>query len=708
MFLRTVAIVVLASLIAIACQGDPATVAVPAHTPVSQPADTPAQASTSAPTATLAPTESPTATAAPTLAPTTADTPVPPTNTPEPTNTPPPTNTPTPEPTPTNAPAPTRTPRPTSASRPTATPGMTSATELPSQLAGLENADKLWEESPQRAEKIARLPWVGDGVSEDEREAAELLIGAAIWYPREFGVMAEFPWVEGDSITAAETDALFGFRWTPRYSSDHAQPLLQMSWAQQEITEQEGEAIKYLYRTARYAPELATPLFGKPWVQDGITPHDLTAIKNLHWMARPEEMDELVWLNAPSEAEYHQLALELSLQIANARWLQDSPDRHEAEATQRLSWMFGRTPELATKAWQKPWLSDDITRDEVVVLDNIDWLARPKDDKFVQQTLVAALGILDMPFLENLSSEDILAVRSLQNLESDDTAAFLEVMNHPKLRDGITDSEAKLVALLHAAPDLAVHILRDEDRLHSEERTIRLPHSGEVLLVVARFYDEASMAMELLEAHVRTIEEYLGEPFPTDRIVLVFRDWDAGQYTFGHTGILMKMSSGYYLGSNDWNGRTSTRLASMVARYYVNFEHVGPEQRWITSGFATFMSDASQLALGKEPYDWWGCAKVDTIAALEALDTQQDGITRCHLAMGNSLMHAMHEELGEDAFKAGIAALHRMTLADAPPEGCEGTDLTICHVEAAFKAGASDAIAAQVDEVLDRWYGPRE
>lgn len=556
-------------------------------------------------------------------------------------------------------------------------------------------------------------------MSEDEREAADLLIGAAVWYPREFGVMAEFPWVEDNTITAAETEALYGFRWTPRYSSDHAQPLLQMAWAQQEITEQEGEAIKFLYRTTRYAPELATTLFGKTWVQDGITTDDLTVIKHLHRMARPEEMDELVWLNAPSEAEYHQMALELSLQILDAAWLQDGPDRHEAKAIQRLSWMFGRTPELAAKAWQKPWLSDDITRDEVVVLENIDWLARPKDDKFEQQTLAAALQILDMPFLETVTVADAPAVRSLRRLEGNDTAAFLEIMTHPRLKDGITGEEAKIVALLGGTyqnrPE-SVEVLLRGTGVHLEERTIELPLAGETLLAVIRIRDHVTPNIDYLEHSVRTIEEFMGEPFPTGYVALYFDD--ANVRSGGGAGTNFGTHIAMSLDYDVENGRLWDYAPSTIAHEVAHHYWRGNSRDWLDEGPANFLESIAENARIDKPIEVRSnpCAAADTIAELESLavhrETWQETVAqnwfRCNYSLGERLFVELYETLGEETFRQGFRSLWLKSQAEDYNDDCEGTDLTICHVAAAFKTSESDAIAAKIDEVLDRWYGPRE
>ena len=417
--------------------------------------------------------------------------------------------------------------------------------------------------------------------------------------------------MKDDAITAAETDALFGFRWTPHSSPTHTQPLLQMSWAQQEITEEEGEAVRYFYWAARNTPELATMLYEKPWVQDGITGDELMIIKYLYRIAKSED-------NEP-----------------------------------------------------------------------------------------AAQTILGMPFLDSVAGMDALAVQSLERLEHDDTDTFLEIIEHPRIKDGITDDEAEVVVLLHAAPERFRQILKQDGGLHLERRKVQLPITGETNLLVAHFNEDNSEALNLLEAYATFIEGYMGEPFPSQYITLMFHDWESGRYHYGYTPITLKMSSWFYYDARNKNGRTAAFLARMVGWYYARDWDVEPEQRWVTSGFGTFMSDLAQVELGRDPWVWGGCAKASTLAALETIGTEHDGWTGCHRALGNQFMHALHGALGKETFQRGLRNLHRSAQQDGPVDGCDSANLTICHVVAAFKDGAEDNVAAQVDEVVARWYGPR-
>ncbi len=310
-------------------------------------------------------------------------TPVPPTNTPAPTFTP------KPKPTATARPTPTHTPRPTFTPRPTITP------TPPSPIAGLENAAWLERNKRALANELKGLAWVADGVDDSEREAAELLIAAARWYPDTFSALVE-----------------------------------------------------------------------KPWLHDSVTHHEAIAIEYLRW----------------------------------------------------LSWW---STDLAGAILQKPWMADEISSDEAMTVRRLYSVVWTQGNNVRPDIIAKASEILDMPFLESLEGADAAAVRSLARLEGNDTTVFLEIMNHPRLKDGITDDEAKIVALLggtYSYRPESVDVLLRGTGVRLEERVINLPLSGETLLAVIRIRDQVTPNMDYLEHSVRTIEEFMGEPFPTNYV----------------------------------------------------------------------------------------------------------------------------------------------------------------------------------------------
>ncbi len=120
-----------------------------------------------------------------------------------------PTN-PTPEPTPTPMPMPEATPVPeptATALPPMPTPTATPAPkpELPNGYANLQGAQYLEDTNSAIAQRIRALPWVADGVTTAERDAAEALLDIATFRASLFLEVAEKTWLEAGSV--AELDA---------------------------------------------------------------------------------------------------------------------------------------------------------------------------------------------------------------------------------------------------------------------------------------------------------------------------------------------------------------------------------------------------------------------------------------------------------------------------------------------------------------------
>ena len=559
----------------------------------------PTHTATPAPTATDTP---PT----PTLTPVPTDTPVPPTNTPAPTFTPRPRPTDVPEPTPTRTPRPTPTPRPSSTPAP------------PSPIAALENGDWLDRNKRPLAMEIRSLPWVADGVDESEREATELLIAAARWYPAVFNALMAKPWV-GDGVTPAETDAIFGFRWMPLYADGLVEQVLVLPWVQDDITADETTALRYLYRAGRYVDELADRLVVKPWVQD------------------------------------------------------------------------------------------DITADEAAVIRDLYLTARAQDEALEPATNAKALQLVDMPFLESVEGADAPAMKSLRKLERDNTARFLEVMSHPVLSDGITDEEAKAVALLWGTNTYKPEYVDDlltQSGIFVEEKTIQLPLSGEVLLAVFRHRDQVTPSIDYLEHSVTFMEEIMANPLPVNYVALFFTDaipeGVGGKYFGTHIG-----AQPHYdlVGATRWK-RTPFVIAHEVAHYYWR----GNKWDWTDEGLAVFLATLSENRRTGFPVEArkTPCSSAATIGELEAMFSEETGTegSSCNYPLGEAIFLDLYHSLGEDTFSQGLRRLYLKDLYDDPTDECEGTQLRICHLISAFKTNASEDVAAKVDEVVSRRYGP--
>ena len=549
----------------------PAAAVVPTPTTAATPADTP----TPRPTATVIP---PT----PTLTPEPTATPVPLTATLTPTPTPTATPVSTPTPTATPQPTPTATPQPTPprAPQPTLAPRLTLAPAQTVPITDLDRAAWLEQNKPALFNQLNALPWIADGIDDAEREAAQLLVDSGRHYPDTFNTLLPMPWVGNDTVTAAETEAIYGIRWSAKYA-----------------------------------------------------------------------------------------------------------------------------PTLADKLLQKSWVQDDITRDEGIIIRSLYWLARRTDEATQQRMVDVAISIIDMPFLDDVAFAEARAVMSLHYLAgSRYRNSFQAIMSHPKVRDGITDQEAKVISVIrsaaHYSPEMIPHLLNGldgSDGVYLEERTIQLPLTGETLLTIVRTQDQTTASMGYLEHAVRFAEKFMAAPLPTNYVALYFGtlgpNFGANNWW---THMAMRQSS-------DGPEEYARTVAHEVGHYY--FRSPGPT--WISEGTANIIHILAEYERTGLPLETHlknrRCD--DSIKTLAATEPLED--SRCARNLGERFFLDLYRTLGKDAFLQGFRTLYRLRLVDNPDDDCrECTALNVHHVLDAFTSKVPEDVAAKAKAVLLKWYGP--
>ena len=372
---------------------------------------------------------------------------------------------------------------------------------------------------------------------------------------------------------------------------------------------------------------------------------------------------------------------------------------HEAAAIDEIYSIAYYAPALADAMLEKSWVEDDITRDEAVVIDRLESTIRAKDKSLQQQVIQKVIEILDMPFLDTVERADAPAVRSLETFEDAGSAEFLELMAHPTLKDGIDDEEAKIVVLLGSTnqykPQL-VPVLLEGTSVFKEERIINLPHSGEVLLTIIRFSDHSSPNMDYLEHAVRHHEDVMGEPLPTNYVAWYFVDYVSSGHHAG-THIASNPKRDPAIGEY-W--RAPRHAAHETGHYYWRDSQV-----WISEGGADMLAILSENARIGRPlvHNREQCASFNTISEIADAEKDTDEY-RCAYRLGQRLFLDLYLTLGEATFQEAFRSLYLKRIRDDPTDDCEGTELGICHLESAFKAGASNEMAAKVDEVIGHWY----
>ena len=453
-----------------------------------------------------------------------------------------------------------------------------------------------------------------------------------------------------------------------------------------------------------------------------MSPSPIAGLKNGDWLEtnkrpRAAEIRELTWV-ADSVSDAERTAAEMLIACArwypatfnallHKSWLKDDITDNETVAVESLYWLSFYGPDVPRAILQKSWVADGISSDAATVIRYLYGMVWIENDAIRQNIVETAIQILAMPFLETVESADALAVRSLARLERSSEDAFLEIMSHPKLSDGITDEEAKIVALLggtYSKKPETVDVLLRGTGVYLEERTIDLPLSGETLLVIIRIRDQITDRMDILEHSVRSIEGFMGEPLPTSYIALFFEDATTYELGGNNFGTHVTMSLLYDVENGHLEKVVGHTIAHEVAHYYYG----GNNEDWIDEGAAELLGSISENARTEAPIEAtrYPCASAKTITELENLDAKvKTSEFLCNYSLGEGFFLDLYHALGEATFRQGFRNLYLKSLSNDDMDDCEGTDLSICHLAAAFKSDVSADVEAKVDKIVSRWYG---
>lgn len=611
----------------------------------------------------------------------------------------PPSPTFTPRPTPATTPlslAASVPPQPTFGPRPTLTPR--------SPLSNFPNGDWLERENPSAAESIKALPWVDDGIDQREEAAVEELIYLADDL-KVFDVVIARHWVF-DSLNQLELSAIEYIRYVAGHDINLGGQIADLQWLADGVEQPEPDVVNSLWNIVYRDAALAERIVGMPWVQDDVSGLESEVLENLFWIADADtglehQIVAMPWLqDGVTELEsvsVENLALvanadaELARRIVGMAWLGGEVTELENAAVENLFWISDINVALGHRVVELAWLADDVTAAESSVIEELWYIA--------YEDAAAAARLVDMPFLRSLEPPDIVATESLANLAALDPQSFREVMSHPTVTNGITNEWAPIVATLYnvsqEAPAL-VDILLDPAQVTQEWRTAMLPHSGPVDLVVIRTGPGAPRSMDLLEHSVRSAEEFMGLPLPTNYVGLLFGNTVAGYSAGTNYSTHVTVLPEYDVDDGSENAEFAGHLiAHEVAHYYW-----ASGKDWVDEGIADFMASIAERARTGRTLEATNdpCEYTDNIAELEQLAALgNDEVFDCNYSLGEGFFLDLYFALGDQAFREGLRRLYRMALVEDNADNYEGTELTVSHVKDAFQSDAAKA-------VVNRWY----
>ena len=422
-------------------------------------------------------------------------------------------------------------------------------------------------------------------------------------------------------------------------------------------------------------PRLANSILELVWVADGLDDLESEAVQTIVHIA----------------AFYDSLADSL-LQTA---WFADGVSEIELEAVGDVRFINRRSTAAAARLMGMAWFADGVSEAESDVIHNMALIAQENAD--------AAARVIAMPFLTSLEPPDEMALEALGDLAYFDSANFAHAMSRPTLADGVTDSEAPIVATLRGvyktSPRL-VDVLLDPSRVYVESKTTRLPLSGDVVIVVIRTNPGAARSVTLVENAVRMSERLMERPLPTNYVGVLFEESVASSFAGTNFGTHIAIRPKYDVDDGSRDADFAPRnIAHEVSHYYWS-----GDADWVDEGMANFMEAAIENRRTGAPMIPTNapCAYAADIAHLEAL-SPADAATAfgCNYSLGERLFLDLRRALGESAFWSAARELSDMSQADTlDDDRRKGTFLNMKHVRQAFGGESEGAAAA----VISRWH----
>ena len=536
----------------------------------------------------------------------------------------------------------------------------------------------LKQEDPEAEAAIRELPWIADGITntgdyvENEINYVIGFVERARRANESFWAYLELPWMR-DGYQWTEYGVAINLGNLAYWDDVSTARILKMPFL--ETLEGDEEDIVYFLLDVAYRRSLLS-LISSPRLEGGIRDGQLGTVALVDIELRDPE----------AAAALNGLA-----------WIQDDVGLSEQTAVRSLVNTAAGSDALFRALLAKSWVRDGLTHDESRVVERLHFMASSPSDKSNE---AMALRILGMPFLNNVTALDYLAVNSLNTLLfSGDEGALEQVLSHKELSDGVTDEWTSLVAVTSSArknPSLRNALLVPQPP-PVQKRVIRLPLAGDVTLHAIEPQDSsASLAqMNVLEHAVRTHEGFMGQPFPHRDVVLFISDVSLLGY-FGD-GLI----------ESDSRSRAAAITERAAAAWRFTPIWLVRPSAWLGAGarqFLTHISERERLDRAlPEPRD--SCGGADSIADLFERGLEN---SHCKSDLGEGMFLDLYRSLGEADFQKGFSNLHWVSTEPGPGEGlrrdCTGEDAVLCYLKGAFLSPLSPALAATAETVIDRRY----
>ena len=598
---------------------------------------------------------------------------------------------------------------------------------------------------------VLKCPWIQDGITETEEEFIDFVEGLDDITEEGAAAVMAMPWTQ-DYITVTEAETVKRLRWLGDKDDENGialiETILALGWMQDDVTETEKGFIYWLEALDEEDEEAAAVVVAMAWTRDSVTETEHEAIEQLYYLAVREdgggnnlesvlafswmqddvtetEKDFIYWLEVLDEEDEEAAAVVVAMPwvldgitnveaeairwlsnvegkeaaswLVSLGWVEDGIKEIEVKTIEQISYVYLLDSRVAAKVTSLDWVRDGIEDPEAHIIEDLTSIAREDSSE--------ALRIAGMPFLQTVEPPDITAMRSLWQLATLKPEIFVSVMSHAAFSDGISDDTAPIVATLYNVarvnPPL-IDVLLDPSRVNLERRIITLPLSGSVTLDIIRTGPGAARSMDLLEQSVLGAEDFMGVPFPTRHVALLYESAFSSHAIGSNFGSHISISPKY---DADDDSHEAADALSIIAHEVAHYYWTGNVD-WLDEGATDLMAvvihraqDGRPIAVTRRP-----CSEAATIAELESLDISKvDAALQCNYALGQRLFVDLNRTVGDERFRQGFRTLYLASQVEDAPEGHAGITLSIQHVREAFRSddGAETGVIA-------RWYDGTE
>lgn len=311
---------------------------------------------------------------------------------------------------------------------------------------------------------------------------------------------------------------------------------------------------------------------------------------------------------------------------------------------------------------------------------------------------------------DSLSPFDLPALLSLHRMAQDRPEKLAQLSKSAWFGDGLTDSEAAIVAALYErsrfqSPEFD-DTVRDPNSLNVEISATASRRGTTVPIAIIRSGTAPanSPVMSTTQTAVPFFESMFDAPFPTPAIIIHITDYVAGVAagTNYQTHITLKPM----IDANEIPDFAVHSVFHEIAHYYLYSNPV-----WYAEGGADFAASYARHVIAGVPIEATNtpCAAVDSLSHLEVslpsgpnLAPENPELDRCAYSLGERLMVALYRKLGEERFLQGWREPYHV-LAEQPAYPVD-YDFPEVELRVGWLRAGGRLMQPELEHIWDQWY----